>query len=114
MESVDGLLCDSYGLSRHGQAWVDQSCVLSLDCQRCLHVQPRELFAPDPALSTTGLSGNVPNIKLATSIPAMKMDWLRWCKVLCVHMRSHCEEGSAGSRKLDWPQGILATPLLWG
>ena len=65
--SADGLLCDSYRLSKHGQPWVDQSCVPPF------HVQPREPFAPD--LAQTCLPRST-NIKLATSTPAMKMDWL--------------------------------------
>lgn len=76
----------------------------SLDSQGCqspLCVQPRGamFLLLDSGLFITDLSAMIPDIKLPTSIPAMKMDWLNCTKVLRVHTRSHCEEGRTGVKE---------------
>lgn len=87
----------------------------SLDSQGCqspLCVQPRGLMPLllDPALFTTDLSAMIRNVKLPTSTPAMTMDWLSCGKVLCVHKRSHCEEGRTGVKE-SWAGPTAAHSL---
>lgn len=112
--SADGLSCDSHRLSRHGQAWVDQSCV------------PPRIFSDASLPSMSSLESL---LLLIQHQPVYQVPKHQACNKCSCHENGLAQLGARscvcvqgptvkkdelGQGELDWPQGSPTTPLLVG
>lgn len=114
METAEGPLHYSRRLCRHDQAWwishVSLPGLSGMPVSPPWPAQrPMPLLLDPPVSPATDLCVKVLNIKLPTIIPAVRINELNWGKFLCVHTRSHREEGKAGVR--ESLAGPRETPL---